>query len=116
MPAQGPVAEVYTADNLRKNGGFLPGIRPGARTAEYLDKVMTRLTVIGSMYIAAVCVIPEIAFPALNVPFALALGGTSILIVVSVTIDTVSQIQSHMLAHQYEGMLKRTKGKAKGRK
>ena len=105
-----------TADNLRKNGGFLPGIRPGARTAEYLDKVMTRLTVIGSIYIASVCLIPEIAFPALNVPFALALGGTSILIVVSVTIDTVSQIQSHMLAHQYEGMLKRTKGKAKGRK
>jgi preprotein translocase subunit SecY len=101
-----------TADNLRKNGGFLPGIRPGARTAEYLDKVMTRLTVIGSIYIAAVCLIPEAIIPTLGMNFYL--GGTSLLIVVSVTIDTVSQIQSHMLAHQYEGLLKkRQKGKTR---
>jgi preprotein translocase subunit SecY len=103
-----------TADNLRKNGGFLPGIRPGARTAEYFDKVMTRLTVIGSVYIAAVCLIPEAIIPTLGMSFYL--GGTSLLIVVSVTIDTVSQIQSHMLAHQYEGLLKKSKMKGKARK
>jgi preprotein translocase subunit SecY len=96
-----------TADNLRKYGGFLPGIRPGKKTAEYLDYVLTRLTVIGSIYIMAVCLLPEILISAASVPFYL--GGTSILIVISVTLDTVAQIQSHLVAHQYEGLIKRSK-------
>jgi preprotein translocase subunit SecY len=96
-----------TADNLRKYGGFLPGIRPGKKTAEYLDYVLTRLTVIGAAYITAVCLLPEILIAYYGVPFYL--GGTSILIVVSVTLDTVSQIQSHLVAHQYEGLIKRSK-------
>ena len=96
-----------TADNLRKYGGFLPGIRPGKKTAEYLDYVLTRLTVIGAAYITAVCLLPEILISAYSVPFYL--GGTSILIVISVTLDTVSQVQSHLVAHQYEGLIKRSK-------
>jgi preprotein translocase subunit SecY len=96
-----------TADNLRKYGGFLPGIRPGKKTAEYLDYVLTRLTVIGAFYITAVCLLPEILISAYSVPFYL--GGTSILIVISVTLDTVAQIQSHLVAHQYEGLIKRSK-------
>jgi preprotein translocase subunit SecY len=96
-----------TADNLRKYGGFLPGIRPGKKTAEYLDYVLTRLTVIGAAYITAVCLLPEILISAYSVPFYL--GGTSILIVISVTLDTVAQIQSHLVAHQYEGLIKRSK-------
>jgi preprotein translocase subunit SecY len=96
-----------TAENLRKYGGFVPGYRPGKRTAEHLDYVLTRLTVIGSVYIAAVCLLPEI----LRGQFdgMLAVGGTSILIVVSVTMDTVAQIQSHLIGHQYEGMIKRAR-------
>ncbi|WP_374471965.1 preprotein translocase subunit SecY [Phenylobacterium sp.] len=96
-----------TAENLRKYGGFLPGIRPGKRTAEYLDFVLTRLTVIGAAYIALVCLLPEALIGFYNVSFYL--GGTSILIVVSVTMDTVTQIQSHLLAHQYEGLIKKSK-------
>jgi preprotein translocase subunit SecY len=96
-----------TAENLRKYGGFLPGIRPGKRTAEYLDFVLTRLTVIGAAYMAFVCLVPEILVGVYNVQFYL--GGTSLLIVVSVTMDTVAQIQSHLLAHQYEGLIKRSK-------
>jgi preprotein translocase subunit SecY len=96
-----------TAENLRKYGGFIPGYRPGKRTAEHLDYVLTRLTVIGSLYIAAVCVIPEILRGPLAGQFAL--GGTSIMIVVSVTMDTVAQIQSHLIGHQYEGMIKRSR-------
>jgi preprotein translocase subunit SecY len=96
-----------TAENLRKYGGFLPGIRPGKRTAEYLDFVLTRLTVIGAAYITIVCLVPEIFISAFKAPFYL--GGTSILIVVSVTMDTVTQIQSHLLAHQYEGLIKKSK-------
>jgi preprotein translocase subunit SecY len=96
-----------TADNLRKYGGFLPGIRPGKKTAEYLDFVLTRLTVIGAAYITIVCLLPEILISAYSVPFYL--GGTSILIVISVTLDTVAQIQSHLVAHQYEGLIKRSK-------
>ena len=96
-----------TADNLRKYGGFLPGIRPGKKTAEYLDYVLTRLTVIGAAYITAVCLLPEILISAYSVPFYL--GGTSILIVISVTLDTVAQVQSHLVAHQYEGLIKRSK-------
>jgi preprotein translocase subunit SecY len=102
-----------TADNLRKNGGFLPGIRPGAKTAAYLDNVMTRLTVIGAAYLTIVCLVPEIMIAGFGMQFYL--GGTSLLIVVSVTIDTVSQVQSHMLAHQYEGLIKKSKLKGRGR-
>jgi preprotein translocase subunit SecY len=102
-----------TADNLRKNGGFLPGIRPGAKTAAYLDNVMTRLTVIGAGYLTLVCLVPEIMIAGFGMQFYL--GGTSLLIVVSVTIDTVSQVQSHMLAHQYEGLIKKSKLKGRGR-
>ncbi|MGQ0533510.1 MAG: preprotein translocase subunit SecY [Caulobacteraceae bacterium] len=101
-----------TADNLRKYGGFLPGIRPGKKTAEYLDYVLTRLTVIGAAYITAVCLLPEMLITYYGVPFYL--GGTSILIVISVTLDTVSQIQSHLVAHQYEGLIKRSKLRGSG--
>jgi preprotein translocase subunit SecY len=96
-----------TADNLRKYGGFLPGIRPGKKTAEYLDYVLTRLTVIGAAYITIVCLLPEVLISYYGVPFYL--GGTSVMIVISVTLDTVAQIQSHLVAHQYEGLIKRSK-------
>ena len=96
-----------TADNLKKYGGFIPGIRPGERTAEYIDYVLSRITVIGAMYLALVCLLPEILRGQVNVPFYF--GGTSLLIVVSVTMDTVSQVQSHLLAHQYEGLVKKAK-------
>ncbi len=96
-----------TADNLKKYGGFIPGIRPGANTADHLDYVLTRLTVAGAAYLAAVCILPEILISQYAVPFYF--GGTSLLIVVSVTMDTVGQIHAHMLAHQYEGLIKKTK-------
>ena len=98
---------VETADNLRKYGGFVPGIRPGKNTADYLDHVLTRLTVIGALYLAAVCVLPEVLVSEYALPFYF--GGTSLLIVVSVTMDTVAQIHSHLLAHQYEGLIKKSK-------
>jgi preprotein translocase subunit SecY len=101
-----------TADNLRKYGGFIPGIRPGKNTADYLDYVLTRLTVIGAAYLAAVCILPEILISQYSVPFYF--GGTSLLIVVSVTMDTVAQIHSHLLAHQYEGLIK--KARLRGRR
>jgi len=94
-----------TAENLRKYGGFLPGIRPGKKTAEYIDYVLTRTTVIGALYLAVVCLIPDFA----RSEIALSLGGTSILIMVSVTMDTVAQIQSHLIAQQYEGLIKKAK-------
>ncbi len=96
-----------TAENLRKYGGFIPGYRPGRRTAEHLDYVLTRLTVIGSVYIAGVCLLPMILQNQFGAQFAV--GGTSILIVVSVTMDTVAQIQSHLIGHQYEGMIKKAR-------
>ncbi|MCC0010543.1 MAG: preprotein translocase subunit SecY [Hyphomicrobiaceae bacterium] len=96
-----------TADNLRKYGGFIPGIRPGEKTAEYIDYVLTRITVVGAIYLAAVCVLPEFLISYAAVPFYF--GGTSLLIVVSVTMDTVAQVQSHLLAHQYEGLIKKAK-------
>jgi len=96
-----------TADNLRKYGGFLPGIRPGEKTAEYIDYVLTRITVVGAIYLAIVCVLPELLIAYAAVPFYF--GGTSLLIAVSVTMDTVAQIQSHLLAHQYEGLIKKAK-------
>lgn len=100
-----------TADNLKKQGGFIAGIRPGKNTAEYLDYVITRLTVLGAFYLAVLCVIPEVLISTFGIPFVL--GGTTLLIVVSVIMETVSQIQSHMIAHQYEGLIK--KAKLKGR-
>jgi preprotein translocase subunit SecY len=96
-----------TADNLKKHGGFIPGIRPGERTAEYIDYVLSRITVIGAGYLALVCMLPEILITYAAVPFYF--GGTSLLIVVSVTMDTVAQIQGYLLAHQYEGLIKRAK-------
>jgi len=101
-----------TADNLRKYGGFIPGIRPGKNTANYLDYVLTRLTVVGAAYLSAVCILPEILISEYSVPFYF--GGTSLLIVVSVTMDTVAQIHSHLLAHQYEGLIK--KARLRGRR
>ena len=95
-----------TADNLKKYGGFIPGIRPGERTAEYIDYVLSRITVVGAAYIAVICLIPEILISYASVPFYF--GGTSLLIVVSVTMDTVAQVQGHLLAHQYEGLIKRS--------
>ncbi len=100
-----------TADNLKKYGGFIPGIRPGKNTAEYIDKVLTRLTVVGAAYLSIVCLLPEILISRLAVPFYF--GGTSLLIVVTVTLDTVSQVQSHLLAHQYEGLIKKAKLRGK---
>ena len=98
---------VDTADNLKKYGGFLPGIRPGKNTADYLDYVLTRLTVLGATYLVVLSIVPEILISRLSVPFYV--GGTSLLIVVTVTMDTVAQIQSHLLAHQYEGLIKKSK-------
>ncbi len=101
-----------TAENLRKNGGFMPGIRPGTATSKYLDFVLTRLTCVGAIYLSVVCILPEILISEYSVPFYF--GGTSLLIVVSVTMDTVTQVQSHLLAHQYEGLVKRSRlGKRK---
>lgn len=96
-----------TAENLKKNGGFVAGIRPGKNTAEYLDYVITRLTVVGSIYLAFVCSVPEILIAEYSVPFYL--GGTSLLIVVNVMMDFVGQVQSHLFAHQYEGLIKKAK-------
>ncbi|OIR10035.1 protein translocase subunit SecY [mine drainage metagenome] len=103
---------VETADNLKKYGGFIPGIRPGKNTSDYLDFVLTRLTVLGAAYLAGLSILPEILISRFNVPFYF--GGTSLLIVVTVTMDTVAQIQSHLLAHQYEGLIK--KAKLRGRR
>lgn len=101
-----------TADNLKKHGGFIPGIRPGKNTAEYLDHVLTRLTAVGALYLAAVCLLPELLLTQVSVPFYF--GGTSLLIVVTVTMDTVAQIHSHLLAHQYKGLIE--KAKLRGRR
>jgi preprotein translocase subunit SecY len=101
-----------TAENLKKYNGFIPGIRPGKNTAEYLDYVLTRLTVVGAAYLCVVCALPEVLIANYAIPFYF--GGTSLLIVVSVTMDTVAQIHSHLLAHQYEGLIK--KAKLRGRR
>jgi preprotein translocase subunit SecY len=98
---------VDTADNLKKHGGFIPGYRPGERTAQYIDYVLTRITVIGAIYMVLVCILPEILIAETGVPFYL--GGTSLLIVVSVTLDTVAQMQGHLIAQQYEGLIKKSK-------
>jgi preprotein translocase subunit SecY len=96
-----------TADNLKKYGGFIPGIRPGERTAEYIDYVLTRITVLGALYLTIVCLLPEFLIGYAAMPFYF--GGTSLLIVVSVTMDTVAQVQGHLLAQQYEGLVKKAK-------
>ncbi len=96
-----------TADNLRQYGGFIPGIRPGKNTADYLDYVLTRLTVLGAIYLSVICIIPEWLIAQFSVPFYF--GGTSLLIVVTVTMDTVGQVHAHLLAHQYEGLIKKSK-------
>jgi len=103
-----------TADNLKKYGGFIPGIRPGANTAKYLDFVLTRLTLVGAGYLTLVCLLPEVLINKYSIPFYF--GGTSLLIVVNVTMDTVGQIHSHLMAHQYEGLLKKSKLRGKGRR
>jgi preprotein translocase subunit SecY len=96
-----------TAENLKKHGGFIPGIRPGQNTAEYLDYVLTRLTAVGASYLAMISLLPEFLISKMAVPFYF--GGTSLLIVVTVTMDTVAQVQSHLLAHQYEGLIKKSR-------
>ena len=102
------------ADNLKNQGGFIPGIRPGAKTIDYLDYVVARVLVVGSGYLALVCLLPEILRAQLAIPFYF--GGTSVLIVVSVTMDTINQVQSHLLAHQYEGLIEKSqlRGKRRG--
>ncbi len=103
-----------TADNLKKHGGFIAGIRPGKNTAEYLDYVITRLTVLGAFYLVALCILPEILISKLSVPFVL--GGTTLLIVVQVTMDFVGQLQSHLIAYQYEGLIKKAALAGKGKR
>ena len=98
---------------MKKNGGYIPGIRPGKRTADHIDKVLTRITLGGAIYVSAVCVLPSILISKFNVPFYF--GGTALLIVVGVAIDTISQMESHMLSRHYEGFLKKGTAKMKGR-
>ncbi|MER5173308.1 preprotein translocase subunit SecY [Thioclava sp. GXIMD2076] len=102
------------ADNLKNQGGFIPGIRPGKKTEDYLDYVVSRVLVIGSAYLAAVCLLPEILRSSLSIPFYF--GGTSVLIIVSVTMDTINQVQSHLLAHQYEGLIEKSQLRGKRKK
>ena len=102
------------ADNLKHQNGFIPGIRPGKRTAEYLEYVVSRILVLGSGYLALVCMLPEVLRSEFAIPFYF--GGTSVLIVVSVTMDTIQQVQSHLLAHQYEGLIEKSQLSGKGRK
>jgi preprotein translocase subunit SecY len=101
-----------TADNLKKHGGFIPGVRPGERTAQYIDYVLTRITVLGALYLSLICLLPEWLISYAALPFYF--GGTSLLIVVNVTMDTVAQIHGHLQAHQYEGLIR--KARLKGRK
>ncbi len=102
-----------TADNLKKHGGFIPGIRPGKNTADYIDYVLTRVTVLGAIYLVLVCLLPQVLIDYTGVPFYF--GGTSLLIVVSVTMDTVAAVQGYLLAHQYEGLIKKSRLKGRGR-
>ena len=103
---------VDVAENLKKNGGYIPGIRPGKSTSEYLDKVLSRLTFIGAIYLSLVCVLPMLLTSRANVPFYF--GGTSLLIVIGVSLDTMSQIESHLISRQYDGLLK--SGRIQGRR
>jgi len=102
---------VDTADNLKKYGGFIPGIRPGEKTAQFIDKVLTRITVLGAVYLAIICLIPEVLISQASLPFYF--GGTSLLIMVSVMMDTVAQVHGHLQAHQYEGLVKKAKLRGK---
>jgi preprotein translocase subunit SecY len=102
------------ADNLKRSGAFLPGIRPGDQTASYIDNVLTRLTMFGSMYIALVCLLPQFLVVLWNVPFYL--GGTSLLIVVVVVMDFMAQVQSHLMSHQYESVMKKANLKSYGKR
>ncbi|GAC1341471.1 MAG: preprotein translocase subunit SecY [Acetobacteraceae bacterium] len=102
-----------TADNLKKYGGFIPGVRPGTNTAQYFDTILSRLTTIGAIYLCIVCLLPEVLISRYAVPFYF--GGTSLMIIVSVTMDTVTQIQSHLVAHQYEGLIRRSRVKGRNR-
>ena len=104
---------VETADNLKKYGGFIPGVRPGSNTADYFDSILAKLTTVGALYLCVVCLLPEILISKYRVPFYF--GGTSLMIIVSVTMDTVTQIQSHLLAHQYEGLIRKNRLKGRGR-
>jgi preprotein translocase subunit SecY len=104
---------VDVAENMKKHGGYIPGIRPGKRTADYIDRVLTRITLGGAIYVSAVCVLPSILMTKFNVPFYF--GGTALLIVVGVSIDTVAQMESHMLTRHYEGFLKKGGSRIKGR-
>ena len=101
-----------TAENLKKHGGFLPGIRPGERTAQFIDSILMRITVIGAAYLSIICLLPEMLISYAALPFYF--GGTSLLIVVTVTMDTVAQVHGHLQAQQYEGLVK--KAKLRGRK
>jgi preprotein translocase subunit SecY len=103
---------VDVADNMKKYGGFIPGIRPGRPTADYIDKVLSRITLGGAIYISAVCVLPTILIQRFNVPFYF--GGTALLIVIGVAMDTLGQIEAHMLSRHYEGFLKQ--GRVRGRR
>ncbi|MGD2001084.1 MAG: preprotein translocase subunit SecY [Desulfobacterales bacterium] len=105
---------VDVADNMKKQGGYIPGIRPGKRTADYIDKVLSRITLGGALYVSAICVLPSILITQFNVPFYF--GGTALLIVVGVAIDTVAQMESHMLSRHYEGFLKKSGARVKGRR
>jgi preprotein translocase subunit SecY len=102
---------VDVADNMKKYGGFIPGIRPGKNTAEYIDRVLTRITFSGAIYVSAVCVLPQILIYKLNVPFYF--GGTALLIVVGVALDTANQIESHLLTRHYEGFMKKGLGRSR---
>ena len=103
-----------TADNLKKSGAFIPGMRPGEQTANYLDKVLTKLTLAGAVYITFVCLLPEFLIVKFNVPFYF--GGTSLLIIVVVVMDFMSQIQAHLMSHQYEGLMKKANLKGHGKR
>lgn len=103
-----------TADNLKKSGAFIPGMRPGEQTAKYLDGVLSRLTLAGAIYITFVCLLPEFLIIKFNVPFYF--GGTSLLIIVVVVMDFMSQVQAHLMSHQYEGIMKKANLKGYGRR
>ena len=100
------------AENMKKYGGYVPGIRPGQRTAEYIDRILTRLTLVGAIYISTVCILPTLLIRQVNVPFYF--GGTALLIVVGVALDTVAQMETHLLTRNYEGFMKR--GRIRGRR
>jgi preprotein translocase subunit SecY len=100
------------AENLKKNGGFVPGIRPGKKTAEFIDRILTRITVVGAIYLSTICVLPTVLISKFNIPFYF--GGTALLIIVGVAIDTIAQIESHLVMRNYEGFMKQ--GRIRGRK